>query len=195
MTSILLVEKYELVGGHPTASRSRTENGRVRRCLDAGRGNRGHVGSGPGHSRPAPAGRQRAGGCCPTALTRLDSPTYVHLALAGGDNGYVLKSASPAELLDAVRRLARGEEYVQPTLGRIGQMGQDPPPPRSGLPVGTTRREEEVLQLLALGHTNAEAAAALGVGLRTVEAHRTHVMAKLGLPRGPTWRFVTERLS
>jgi len=57
-----------------------------------------------------------------------------------------------------------------------------------------TRREQEVLELLVLGYTNAEVAAALGVALRTVEAHRMHVMQRLGLrSRADLVRFVAEQ--
>ena len=57
-----------------------------------------------------------------------------------------------------------------------------------------TRREEEVLELLALGHTNCEVAGTLRVSLRTVEAHRAHVMQKLGLrSRAEIVRFVAEQ--
>jgi DNA-binding NarL/FixJ family response regulator len=129
------------------------------------------------------------------ALTRLANPTYVHLALTAGDNGYVLKSVAPEELLDAVRRVARGEEYVQPTLGAALAKWDEIPrrQDRSSL-FSLTRREQEVLELLALGHTNAEVAAALGIALRTVEAHRAHAMQKLGLhTRAELVRFVVDQ--
>jgi two-component system, NarL family, response regulator NreC len=129
------------------------------------------------------------------ALSRLDNPTYVHLALTAGDNGYVLKSATPAQLLDAVRHVARGEDYVQPILGAaLARWDEIPRRHDRGSLFALTRREQEVLELLALGHTNAEVAAALGVALRTVEAHRTHVMQKLGLrSRADLVRFVSDQ--
>jgi two-component system, NarL family, response regulator NreC len=129
------------------------------------------------------------------ALSRLDNPTYVHLALTAGDNGYVLKSATPAQLLDAVRHVARGEDYVQPILGAaLARWDEIPRRHDRGSLFALTRREQEVLELLALGHTNAEVAAALAVALRTVEAHRTHVMQKLGLrSRADLVRFVSDQ--
>jgi DNA-binding NarL/FixJ family response regulator len=128
-------------------------------------------------------------------LSRLATPTYVHLALTSGADGYVLKSADPGELLDAVRCVASGEGYVQPSLGAALARWDEIPRRhnRDSLFLLTTR-EQEVLELLALGHTNAEAAKALGVALRTVEAHRTHVMQKLGLhSRAELVRFVAEQ--
>ncbi len=129
------------------------------------------------------------------AFTRLDTPVYVHLALSAGDNGYVLKSASPTELIEAVRRVAHGEEWVQPGLGALLARWEEIPRRHDrGSMWDLTRREQEVLELLALGHTNAEVAQSLGVALRTVEAHRTHLMQKLGLgTRAEIVRFVNEQ--
>jgi two-component system, NarL family, response regulator NreC len=129
------------------------------------------------------------------ALTRLDTPVYVHLALGAGDNGYVLKSASPAELVEAVRRVAHGEEWVQPGLGALlARWDEIPRRHNRGTLWDLTRREQEVLELLALGHTNAEVAQSLAVALRTVEAHRTHLMQKLGLrTRAEIVRFVGDQ--
>jgi two-component system, NarL family, response regulator NreC len=130
------------------------------------------------------------------ALARLTDPVYVHLALTAGDDGYLsLKSAAPGELLEAVRRLAAGEGYVQPALGAaLGRWEEIPHRHERDSLLSLTRREQEVLELLALGYTNAEVAAALGVALRTVEAHRMHVTQKLGLrSRADLVRFVAER--
>lgn len=129
------------------------------------------------------------------ALARLDNPIYVHLALTAGDDGYVsLKSAAPDEVLEAVRRVAAGEDYVQPALGAALARWEIPHRHDRDSLWSLTRREQEVLELLALGYTNAEVATALGVALRTVEAHRMHVMQKLGLrSRADLVRFVAEQ--
>ena len=128
------------------------------------------------------------------ALTRLDASVHVHLALRAGDNGYVLKTASPGELTDALRKVAGGEEWVQPSLGAKLARWEEIPRRRDEYSLwGLTQREQEVLELLALGHTNAEVAATLGVALRTVEAHRCHLMQKLGLhSRAEMVSFVNE---
>ena len=129
------------------------------------------------------------------ALTRLETPVHVHLALSAGDNGYVLKSASPDQLLDALRSVSRGAEWVQPSLGaQLARWEEIPRRHDEGSLWDLTRREQEVLELLALGYTNAEVAQSLRVALRTVEAHRAHVMQKLGLrSRAELVRFVNEQ--
>ena len=129
------------------------------------------------------------------ALTRLEASVHVHLALGAGDNGYVLKAASPSELTGALRKVARGEEWVQPNLGaKLARWAEIPRRHDQYSLSGLTQREQEVLELLALGHTNAEVAEALGVALRTVEAHRSHLMQKLGLhTRADIVSFVHEQ--
>ena len=129
------------------------------------------------------------------ALTRFDTPVYVHLALAAGDNGYVLKSASPDELIHALRQVCKGEEWVQPSLGALLARWDEIPRRHDRDSMwDLTRREQEVVELLALGHTNNEIASALTVSLRTVEAHRTHLTQKLGLrTRAEIVRFVHDQ--
>ena len=129
------------------------------------------------------------------ALSRLDTPVHVHLALGAGDNGYVLKTASAAELIGALRQVAQGEAWVQPSLGaQLARWDEIPRRHDRFSLFDLTRREEEVLELLALGHTNSEVASTLRVSLRTVEAHRAHVTQKLGLrTRAEIVRFVAEQ--
>ena len=114
-------------------------------------------------------------------LSMVDSPMDVHLALQAGARGYVVKDAVGRDLLDALRRVARGEDYIDPVLGAA--LARDLPitPRTPSVVQPLSRREEEVLRLLALGHTNAEAASILGLALRTIEAHRLHIPQKLGL--------------
>jgi two-component system response regulator NreC len=128
-------------------------------------------------------------------LSRLDRPVYVHLALTAGADGYVLKSADPLQLLAAVRCVAGGQGYVQPCLGAaLARWDEIPRRHDRDSLFSLTRREQEVLELLALGHTNTEVAAAIGVALRTVESHRTHLMQKLGLhSRADLVRFAAEQ--
>jgi two-component system response regulator NreC len=109
-------------------------------------------------------------------LTMQNEPAYARQALAAGVLGYVLKDAADAELVEAVRRAARGDSYLNPRLG--ARVAAEPPP---GPPGGLTEREVEVLRLIALGHTNAEIAKQLFLSIRTVETHRAHIQQKLGL--------------
>jgi two-component system, NarL family, response regulator NreC len=109
-------------------------------------------------------------------LTMQNEPAYARQALTAGVLGYVLKDAADAELVEAVRRAAAGDSYLNPRLG--ARVAAEPPP---GPPGGLTEREVEVLRLIALGHTNAEIAEQLFLSIRTVETHRAHIQQKLGL--------------
>jgi two-component system, NarL family, response regulator NreC len=109
-------------------------------------------------------------------LTMQDEAAYARQAMRAGVLGYVLKEAADDELIEAVRRAAAGECYLNPKLG--ARVAAEPPP---GPPDGLSQREVEVLELIALGHTNAEVAGALYVSVRTVEAHRAHIQEKLML--------------
>ena len=109
-------------------------------------------------------------------LTMQNEPAYAREALAAGALGYVLKEAAEDELVEAVRRAADGEPYLNPRLG--ARVAAEPPP---GPPDGLSDREVEVLRMIALGHTNAEIAQELYLSVRTVETHRAHIQQKLRL--------------
>ena len=109
-------------------------------------------------------------------LTMQNEPAYAREALASGVLGYVLKEAADTELLEAVRRAAAGDTYLNPRLG--ARVAAEPPP---GPPDGLSEREVEVLRMIALGYTNAEIASSLFLSVRTVETHRAHVQQKLRL--------------
>jgi DNA-binding NarL/FixJ family response regulator len=113
-------------------------------------------------------------------LSMQDDFRYVREAFAAGAKGYVLKEAADTELVAAIREVANGGRYVHPELGArlieaeaaAGQRAEDDP---------LSDREREVLQLLALGHTNQEIASRLYISVRTAETHRSHIMQKLRL--------------
>jgi two-component system response regulator NreC len=105
-------------------------------------------------------------------LTMQDDPGYAREALSRGARGYVLKEAEENDLLHAVRTVAAGATYLQPELGaRLLTASVEEP---------LTQRERDVLRLIALGHTNTEAAAQLHLSVRTVETHRANIQSKLG---------------
>jgi two-component system, NarL family, response regulator NreC len=113
-------------------------------------------------------------------LSMQDDPRYVREAFSAGASGYVLKEAADAELVDAVREVARGGHYVHPELGaRLVAAEADERAKVDADPL--SEREREVLRLLALGHTNQEIAKMLYLSVRTVETHRAHIMQKLRL--------------
>jgi two-component system response regulator NreC len=109
-------------------------------------------------------------------LTMQDEPAFARQALSTGALAYVLKEAADDELVEAVRRAAAGETYLNPKLG--ARVAREPPP---GPPDDLSQREVDVLRLIALGHTNAEIAEQLFLSVRTVETHRSHIQQKLRL--------------
>jgi DNA-binding NarL/FixJ family response regulator len=108
---------------------------------------------------------------------------YVLEALRNGAAGYVLKGSQTADLIEAIREVAAGRPYLTPPLTRY--VVEDYLEKARGGALDTydtlTNREREVLHLAAEGHNNAEVAVRLSISPRTAEAHRGHVMQKLGL--------------
>jgi two-component system response regulator NreC len=109
-------------------------------------------------------------------LTMQDEPAFAREALRAGAMAYVLKEAAGDELVEAVRRAAAGETFLNPQLG--ARMAAEPLTPTVP-PDDLSEREVEVLRMIALGHTNAEIAAQLYLSIRTVESHRAHIQQKL----------------
>jgi DNA-binding NarL/FixJ family response regulator len=118
-------------------------------------------------------------------LTTFDDDRLVYDALKAGASGFLLKSAPPARLVEAVRTVAAGEALLAPTLTR--RLIEDfvrRPPPGAAVPdrlAGLTEREREVLALIARGNSNAEIAAALFLSGATVKTHVNRIFQKLGL--------------
>jgi two-component system response regulator NreC len=123
-----------------------------------------------------PVIREESPGTQIVVLTMQTEPVFAREALAAGALGYVLKEAADDELVEAVRRAAFGERYLNPRLG--ARMAAEPPP---GPPDNLSEREVEVLRLIALGHTNAEIGEQLYLSVRTVETHRSHIQQKLAI--------------
>ena len=111
-------------------------------------------------------------------LTMQEDPAFAREAMAAGARGYVLKEAADTELVAAIRTVAGGGTYLQPDVG--AKLAAGAPGSEAG---SLTRRETEVLRLVALGHTNAEIADALYLSVRTVETHRSNIQAKLKVSR------------
>ncbi len=112
-------------------------------------------------------------------LSMQDDPRYVSEAFANGASGYVLKEAADTELVAAVRAVAADAHYINPELGArfIATEAREQQQDENAL----SKREAEVVRLLALGHTNREISHLLYLSTRTVEAHRAHSMEKLHL--------------
>jgi two-component system, NarL family, response regulator NreC len=110
-------------------------------------------------------------------LTQYGDKEYVARFLAAGASGYVLKKAAGAELVSAVRSVARGGLVLDPEVAREALGTRSEPAPYDGL----TDREKQVLRLVAEGRSNKEVASELKIGVKTAMTHREHLMAKLGL--------------
>jgi DNA-binding NarL/FixJ family response regulator len=116
-------------------------------------------------------------------LTMYDNEQYFFEALRAGASGYVLKSVADRDLVQACRAAMRGEPFLYPGavtalirnyLDRAREGGAVPDK-------AITDREEEILKLVAEGHTSQEIAAILVISAKTVERHRANILQKLGL--------------
>ncbi len=120
-------------------------------------------------------------------LTTFDLDEYAFSALRYGASGFLLKDARPAELVDAVRVVARGDAVVAPGVTRrlLDAFAPHLPDPRGSLDPPAldrlTEREREVLVRVAHGLSNSEIAEALYVSETTVKSHVGRIFSKLGL--------------
>ncbi|MCC7103797.1 MAG: response regulator transcription factor [Chloroflexi bacterium] len=120
-------------------------------------------------------------------LSMYDDESYLRRALEAGAAGYALKRAADTELLSAIRAVARDEMYLHPSLTKVlvtDLLGYDSSAPMGRAQADSprlTEREQEVLRLVALGHTNQEIAESLVLSVKTVESYKARLMEKLGL--------------
>ena len=134
---------------------------------------------------------------CPTvkvvALTMHEERGYVTRLLRAGAAAYVAKRSATEELVRAIRAVASGGTYIDPSLAAALLADR---PPRADGPrqaADLTAREGEVLRLVARGYSNKEIAAALEVSVKTVETHKANGMTKLGLTnRAALVRFAVD---
>jgi two-component system response regulator NreC len=113
------------------------------------------------------------------ALSMHKDSVYVREILRAGARGYLLKDSGDADLIAAVRAVARGEGYISPAVSEavLSDYRRHVTDPLDLL----TSREREVLQMIAEGKTNKEIATVLNLSVYTVEAHRGRIMEKLNL--------------
>ncbi len=132
-------------------------------------------------------------------LTMHEAEEYFFRALQAGASGYVIKRTAAADLVAAVRAVARGEAFLSPSLARAlvdnyAERDLSRSSSSGAFPAGVPRtpeiadnyatltsREREILQLVGEGNTNQEIADRLHVSIKTVQSHRAAVMMKLGL--------------
>jgi DNA-binding NarL/FixJ family response regulator len=111
-------------------------------------------------------------------LTAYDDDPYVMAVIQAGANGYVLKTASPEEIIQAVKDVHEGKsaldsEIVQKMIAQVSSGIQEQPVDK------LTERELEVLALVAQGYTNKAIGVQLGISDRTVQGHLAHIFSKL----------------
>ena len=117
-------------------------------------------------------------------LTMSDSPEDLGRAFRAGVRGYLLKDMDPDDVIDAIRRAARGEVVVSPVMAAKLVDLLVPPQPgttRDDYMKSLTEREREILQYLANGKSNKAIALELGISPDTVKLHVRHILSKLGL--------------
>ncbi|WP_433238773.1 response regulator [Streptosporangium sp. CA-135522] len=130
-------------------------------------------------------------------LTTYSDDESVFAALQAGARGFLTKSADAEEISRAIATVMRGDAQLDPTVqrrlletmtppdapggGRPSRPGRDPEGSEGGLPDGLTRREGEVLRLIAQGRSNAEISTALFIGEATVKTHINNLFAKIGV--------------
>ena len=118
-------------------------------------------------------------------LSAHSDDAYVQTAIESGAAGFLLKQTSASDVCRAIREVHRGKTFFSPSIARhfnrlnpllAGRTGA-----LSSKAAQLTSREMEVLQLIAEGNANKETASELGIGIKTVEKHREHLMEKLDI--------------
>jgi len=118
-------------------------------------------------------------------LTTFDLDEYVYAAIRSGASGFLLKDVRPSQLVDAIRVVAEGEALLAPAVTKrlLERFAATLPTPEERAPaIATlTERERDVLELVAIGLSNAEIAARLFLGETTVKTHVSSMLRKLEL--------------
>lgn len=123
-------------------------------------------------------------------LTMFDDEEYLFHVLRNGAKGYILKNAPDEQLLLAIRTVYQGETYVDMKLTTslvnefVNNSSQDTQASNDPFKI-LSKREIEILPLIAKGYGNKDIAQKLFVSVKTVEAHKTHIMQKLDLKTKP----------
>lgn len=108
-------------------------------------------------------------------LSTFNQQSFIEKMIGSGASGYVIKNATQQELMEAIHTVVKGKEY----LSFDAAVTLRKPDTQNNIPV-ITRREKEVLELIAAGMTNNEIARQLFISSTTVDTHRKNLLSKLG---------------
>jgi DNA-binding NarL/FixJ family response regulator len=118
-------------------------------------------------------------------LSAHSDDAYVDHAIKSGARGFLIKQTSAQDVCQAIREVQKGKRFFSPSIAKRRNRLNPQSPDQMGVlnkkMSALTSREGEVLQLIAEGKANKETASELGIGLKTVEKHREHLMVKLDI--------------
>ncbi len=119
-------------------------------------------------------------------ISMHEETLYAERVLRAGGRGYVMKSEGGVKVLEAIRRVLRGEVYLSPAMSTtiLGALGQPRSKTAGGVLASLTDREFEVFQLIGEGLSTNEVSRRLHVSIKTVGTHRVHIKEKLNLKNG-----------
>lgn len=115
-------------------------------------------------------------------LTAFDDDDYILALMTAGADGYLLKTARPSELIDAIERVHLGESVLHPAIAtKVARLWVRLREASGERPIPLSSRESEILQLAANGLRNRVIADKLSISVRTVEGHFNSIFAKFGV--------------
>jgi DNA-binding NarL/FixJ family response regulator len=129
--------------------------------------------------------RERWPDCAVVMLSMHASSEYVFQAMEAGARGYLQKESSARDIVDAVRAVRAGRRYLGPGIAELVAEHLASRKPGDNPLSLLSRREREILQLVAEGHSSAEIGALLFLSPKTVDSYRSRLMGKLGLADVP----------
>jgi DNA-binding NarL/FixJ family response regulator len=115
------------------------------------------------------------------AFSSFDDTRYVRQIIRNGANGYLLKNAAQQTIVEAIKTVIKGEEYLDESIKKLLLQESITGQRRSIYEIPLTKREKEILKLIAEEYTNQQIADTLFISLRTVETHRLNITQKLGV--------------
>ena len=130
------------------------------------------------------------------ALSIHEDTGYIRRLIEAGAAGYVLKRSAAETLIAAIRAVAAGEMYLDPSLASklVGELMRDQSHASGAIGSDLSEREAEVVRLVAQGYSNKEVAAQLAISVRTIETYKARAMEKLGIDsRAALVRYAAQR--